>query len=92
MTNIQKHIQSHILRQARCLKIIENSVLFVGKKGVAGAQPVMLSVFIPNQMEGGSHMPHGNQNDYLSGTEYRIYLKPDCKFKFLLCLEIQGKL
>ena len=31
---------------------------------------------------------HGNQNDYFSGTECWIYLKPGCKFKFVYCLDI----
>ena len=32
-------------------------------------------------------MPHRFSNAYTSGTEYRIDLKPGCKFKFVVCLE-----
>ena len=40
-----------------------------------------------NPQTAGANWRIKNQTDFIFGTEYRIDLKPGCKFKFLHCLD-----
>ena len=49
-------------------------------------------MYSPNKPQtAGANWRIKNQSDFIFGTEYRIDLKPGCKFKFLHCLEVYVK-